>query len=330
MDKTPHHWLLLLHQIPPKPAYFRAKVQRRLKRLGALPVKNSAYLLPATDETLEDFQWLVSEIRSEGGEAWLFESEVLAGSTDAALEREFTEISSAEYRELAKDLATVLDDRRNAPASAASELADGGAPRQEWQRLRRRREAIRQRDHFPAQAAEEVRTLMSEIEQTMKSSRETPEHTGSSPAGIRDFRARTWVTRRNVKIDRIASAWLIRRFVDPAARFLFVDEDTHEPRPAEVRFDMFQGEFTHRGPHCTFEVLVEDVALTDPVLTEIAEIVHDIDLKDDLYGRPEAVGIAAVIDGLVLREPDDARRLEQGGAIFDGLYEQLRRDGKLA
>lgn len=330
MKETPREWLLLLHQIPPKPPYFRAKVQRRLKRLGALPVKNSAYVLPATDETLEDFQWLVGEIRSEGGEAWLFRSEVLAGFTDPALERAFSEIADEDYRALATDAAALLDDRRSPHANDSPKLPESGADRHEWQRLRKRWDAIRRRDHFGAKAGAEVRTLMGEIEQTLNRSAETGQRPPSSPRGSQEFGARTWVTRRDVKIDRIASAWLIRRFIDPAARFLFVEEATHEPRPAEVRFDMFQGEFTHRGARCTFEVLVGDLAPVDPVLKEMAEIVHEIDLKDDLYDRPEAVGISAVIEGLVLREPDDARRLEEGAGIFDGLYERLRRDREIA
>ncbi len=326
MESSPPRWLLLLHQIPPKPAYFRAKIQRRLKRLGALAVKNSAYLLPATNETLEDFQWLAGEIRSEGGDAWLFSTELLSGFTDANLERAFTEAITEDYRALVSDAAALLDDRRSLSASDSSDPADDGPHRKEWERLRKRWDAIRGRDHFGAEASEEVRTVMGEIEQTMQRSREASKPTGASSESVHEFRARTWVTRRDVKIDRIASAWLIRRFIDPAARFLFVDGAHHEPRPAEVRFDMFEGEFTHRGPRCTFEVLLVDIELNDPVLAEIAEIVHEIDLKDDLYGRSESAGIAAVIEGLVLSEPDDVRRIEEGGAILDRLYEQLRRN----
>jgi hypothetical protein len=247
----------------------------------------------------------------------LFRAEVLSGFSDTSLEQRFQEIPAADYRELAEDASAFLDGVRQTPAQPVDE----SVRRQEEQRLRRRWEAIRRRDHFRAEAGEEVAALMKEIERVL---RRPPAATGT-PASEHAFSAQTWATRRNVKIDRIGSAWLIRRFIDPAARFRFVDEP-HEPGPHEVRFDMFEAEFTHRGSRCTFEVLIEEFALRDPALAVIAEIVHEIDLKDDLYSRPEASGIGLVIDGLVLREPDDARRIEDGAAIFDGLLERIRRN----
>jgi len=317
MATEPGRWLLLLHQIPPRPAYARAKVQRRLKNLGALPVKNSAYLLPAGEDTLEDFQWLAEEVRSEGGEAWLFRADVLSGLSDAGLERGFQEISGAEYRAMAEDAARLLDDLRKDTAESAEEATH----RRDARRLHRRWEATRRRDHFQAEAGKEVRALMDEIDRTLEGPRPA---TGEAmaAAGREDLSARTWVTRRNVKIDRIGSAWLIRRFIDPAAKFRFVEEP-YDARPFELRFDMFEAEFTHRGSRCTFEVLVQEFALRNPALDALAEIVHQIDLKDDLYDRPEAAGVAVVIEGLVLREPDDARRIEEGCTIFDGLMERL-------
>lgn len=318
---------MLLHQIPPKPAYFRAKVQRRLKGLGAVLIKNSAYLLPATSDTLEDFQWLVGEIRSGGGGAWLFRSDVMAGFTNEVLEREFTRMATEEYDLLAKDATIVIDAlRAEVELVGPPHFVDGANHRKHWQSIRRRWDAIRRRDYFRADAAERVVALLGEIEQTMKHSEGTPDRTNSNRMNGQEYCACTWVTRQGVKIDRIASAWLIQRFIDPAARFLFVEGNTHEARPSQIRFDMFDGEFTHRGTLCTFEVLVEERVPNDRVLREIGEIVHEIDLKDDRYGRPEAVGIAVVIDGLVLCEPDDARRLEMGRGIFDGLYERIGRD----
>jgi hypothetical protein len=134
---------------------------------------------------------------------------------------------------------------------------------------------------------------------------------------------RVWVTRRGVKVDRIASAWLVRRFVDPGARFRFVDPE-EPPRAAEVRFDMLGGDFTHQGDRCTFESLLARLALRDPALASIAEIVHDIDLKDDKYGRPDAPGVQQLVLGLVASHPDDAERLERGFALFDDLYASFR------
>ena len=141
---------------------------------------------------------------------------------------------------------------------------------------------------------------------------------------LAELRGRTWVTRSGVKIDRIASAWLVRRFIDPAAIFSFVDPQRYTPGPRDVRFDMFEGEFTHIGDRCTFEVLLERSGAEDPGLRAIAEIVHDIDLKDAKFGRPEAPGLALVIDGIALGTSDDAKRLEEGARVLDALHARLR------
>ena len=141
----------------------------------------------------------------------------------------------------------------------------------------------------------------------------------------RDERAtgRTWVTRAGVFVDRIASAWLVRRFIDPEARFAFTSDARYAPRSGEVRFDMFEGEYTHEGDRCTFETLLARFDLDAPALRAIGEIVHDVDIRDGKFERPEAAGVEAVLAGLVHEEPDDARRLERGAAIFDALYARL-------
>jgi hypothetical protein len=146
------------------------------------------------------------------------------------------------------------------------------------------------------------------------------------PAGARSgasgpqLRGRTWVTRQGIFVDRIASAWLIRRFIDPDARFTFVAPQGYVPAPGELRFDMFQAEYTHEGDRCTFETLLRRFALDDPALVPIAEIVHDIDLKDGKFGREDALGIERVLAGIAAAHADDATRLEHGAALFDGLY----------
>ena len=134
---------------------------------------------------------------------------------------------------------------------------------------------------------------------------------------------RVWVTRRGIKVDRIGSAWLIRKAIDPEARFKFVDPAGYEPEPGELRFDMFDGEYTHEGPRCTFETLLARFDLTDPALAALAEIVHDVDCKDALFGRVEAPGLAAFIQGLAATTADDATRLERGSMMFDALYASL-------
>jgi hypothetical protein len=138
------------------------------------------------------------------------------------------------------------------------------------------------------------------------------------------LRGKTWVTRRDVHVDRIATAWLVRRRVDPDARFRFVSGRRHRPAEGEVRFDMFEGELTHEGDRCTFEVLLDRLGLDDPALRAIAEIVHDVDLKDGKFGRPEAPGVGRLIDGIARAHGDDDTRLARGAALLDDLYESFR------
>lgn len=145
----------------------------------------------------------------------------------------------------------------------------------------------------------------------------------------RDERARswqnlTWVTREGVKVDRIGSAWLIRRFVDKDAAFKFVPARGYQPSTGEVRFDMYEGEFTHDGDACTFETMTQWFGLAHGALQQLSEIVHDVDCKDAKFGRPEAAGLAAMIAGLVRAHPsDDAARIGGGMPLFDALYASL-------
>jgi hypothetical protein len=138
-------------------------------------------------------------------------------------------------------------------------------------------------------------------------------------------RGRTWVTRRGVQVDRIASAWLIRRFIDPEARFKFVGGHDYAPEEGELRFDMFEAEFTHEGEACTFEVLARRFGLARPGLRALAEIVHAIDLKDARFDRPEAAGLERLLAGIALRHAADEDRLREGASVFDALFASFER-----
>ncbi len=307
----PLEWVLLLHQIPPKPGYFRAKVMRRLNALGALAIKNSAYLLPANDQTLEDFHWLAREIREQGGDAWLFGSTALAGHSDESLIAEFRALRASDWDALARDARALLDSLDNTNAEREPE----------WQHLRQRLGDLFRIDFFPSPAREAVEVLMSELARSLAPHAQRA--ASAQERALAELRGRTWVTRAGVKVDRIASAWLVRRFIDPAAAFAFVDPQGYAPGPRDVRFDMYEGEFTHVGDRCTFEVLFERSGLSDDGLRALAEIIHDIDLKDAKFGRPEASGLALVIDGIVLGTNDDAKRLEEGARVLDALHVRL-------
>ncbi|MGH7569228.1 MAG: chromate resistance protein ChrB domain-containing protein [Gemmatimonadales bacterium] len=303
-DSPAARWLLLIHQIPPKPDYFRVKVRRRLQRLGAVALKNSVYVLPKTDAALEDFQWLSREIVADGGEATVCEAAFIQGITNDELVALFHAEREAEYQEIA----AAAQGLRSAPEPPADvEVA----------RLRRRLDDVAAVDFFdaPARAAAEAAIA------ALQAGPERAEPATGSEVG----RGRTWVTRRGVHVDRIASAWLIRRFIDPAAAFKFVEPKGYRPEPGELRFDMFEAEFTHEAERCTFETLLARLGPPDRALRAIGEMVHDIDCKDERYGREETPGFAALVRGITLASDDDADRLERGAPILDHLYTHFQK-----
>jgi hypothetical protein len=312
-------WLLLLHQIPSKPAYLRAKVLRRLNQLGALAVKNSAYMLPSNDETLEDFQWLRREIEEQGAEAWLFATDALSGLSDQSICEAFRALRAPDYAELIESGHRLLNEIRISRDSSSATRPENNHE-DEWRKIRRRHTEVHRIDFFDAPGSEQMEVLMNSIDRILHD----PSKVSFSKPALAEVKGRTWVTRRGVKVDRIASAWLIRRCIDPAAQFLFVDPANYSHGTGEIRFDMFEGEFTHDGDLCTFEVLLGWSANDDPALRRVAEVVHDIDLKDGKYQRPEAAGIASVIEGIALRHSDDSRRLEEGATLFEALYTRAR------
>jgi hypothetical protein len=307
--------MLLIHQIPPSPAYLRVKIGRHLARIGAVPVKNSVYALPSNDETQEDLHWVLGEIVKGGGDASLVEARFVEGLSDEQLIEMFQNAREADYRDLAEQARGVLaslprkgpipDDRR----AEVGRLVG---------RLRQRASELSEIDFFGAPGRELVAGMVSGMEarmQTVGSAEIT-----RAPLDRAQYRGRTWVTRTGIKVDRIGSAWLIRKFIDPEPRFKFVPAKGYRPEPDELRFDMFEAEFTHEGELCTFEVLVQRFGLDDPALRTIAEIVHDIDVKDAKYGREEAPGIGQLVAGIAAAHPDDQARLERGAALFDDLY----------
>jgi hypothetical protein len=284
LEGRPREWLLLIHQIPPKPDYFRVKVRRRLDRLGAIPLKNSVYVLPSQADTIEDFTWLVREIRAEGGEATLCRASLLDGISDADLEEMFRTARDADYAEVER-------------------MAGESSDEAELERARRRLEQVRKLDFFESAGRERAERAVA--------APAGPAESGSRPHGA------LWVTRPGVKVDRMASAWLIRRFIDPAARFAF------DPRTPGLRFDTYEGEYTHEGDRCTFEVLLERFSLDDAALRAVSEVVHDIDCKDGKFDRAEVPGIAAIVDGIAATLSDDSERLRQGAVVFEGLYQKF-------
>ena len=311
-ESATDHWLLLIHQIPPKPDYLRVKIGRRLQRVGAVPIKNSVYALPDNSAAFEDFQWIRTEIVDGGGDASICRAEFVDGLTSEQLRHVFRTARNEDYSEItaaARELWT---------SSKKRDLDAGGRGEEELMRLRKRLTAVAAIDYFSAPEramAEEALAIAERELMPDPVEREVPRDFDSA-----SYRGRTWVTRADVFVDRMASAWLIRRFIDPDARFKFARDANYKAAKGELRFDMFEAEFTHEGDRCTFETLLNRFALTDPALTTLGEIVHDIDLKDAKFARDDAAGIARVVAGIVAATKDDAARLERGYQLFDELH----------
>jgi hypothetical protein len=312
-------WLLLIPQLPPEPA----KVWRRLQRLGAISVKNSVYVLPANEQSLEDFQWLLREVEEGGGEGMVCEARLIDGLDDQEVQALFDSVRDADYEEIAAKLRTIaakLRKRKKAPIEELPDLKNLTA------KLRRRLNEVNAIDFFGAKGRMIVEGLLSEIEGRFAEPETLDQKEQPIPqSNLTDLMGKTWVTRKGVHVDRIACAWLIRRFLDPEARFRFVSAKDYIAGPGEVRFDMFRGEFTHIGDRCSFEVLLDRIALDDPALRAIGEIVHDIDLKDAKFGREQVPGIAHVIAGICASQKEDLARIERGSALLDDTYEYFRR-----
>ncbi len=315
-------WLLLIHQIPPRPAYLRVKIWRRLQRLGAVAIKNSVYVLPKSNQANEDFQWVLREIIGSGGEASLYEALLIDGLSDEEVESLFHAARDAEYNQIAEAARHItgaplsglkIDDEKR--AQIGSDLS----------RLKRRLEEVIAIDFFSAPGREPAERAVAGLEACVRSSVHGSPNVTKSSIRIEGLCGRIWVTRKGIYVDRIASAWLIRRFIDPDAGFKFVAGDRYRPAKGELRFDMFEAEFTHEGDRSTFEILIERIKLDDPALFHIAEIVHDIDIKDAKFNREEATGIDRIIAGIALAHKEDEVRLLRGSAIFDDLYEYFRR-----
>jgi hypothetical protein len=321
-DSTDGRWLLLIHQLPPKPDYFRVKIWRRLQRLGTVPIKNSVYVLPKNDQTQEDFQWVLREIIEGGGEASLCEARFVDGLSDDQVEALFQAARGAEYDQIAEEARRLTE-----IPLPEGQIEDSRRTQSEIDlaRLKRRLAEVVAIDFFGAPGREAAEGLVSGVELRMRDKRLGKQSVSATAARQENLQGKTWVTRKGIYVDRMASAWFIRRFIDSGARFKFVPPKGYKPLPDELRFDMFEAEFTHEGDRCSLEVLIERTGLNEPALGPIAEIVHDIDLKDSKFGRQETPGIERLLAGIAMAHKDDEARLARGEAVFDDLYEYFKR-----
>lgn len=327
---TAHEWILLIHQLPPQPTNLRVRIWRKLQKLGAVAIKNSVYVLPATEKAHEDFQWLKQEIESAGGEASVFKAASVEGATDQEIIAAFRKARDEEFAAIAAEfdgLTGAIREQARGKHLSAGRLS---AHESEIDKLHAELERIAGNDYFAAAGHAAAFAAYERCQKELRAAQgpkanASLSETKSGKLDVAKYQGRRWVTRRNLHIDRLASAWLIKQFIDKHPRFYFVGES--QTVDGAIPFDMFGAEFTHHGEDCTFETMLKRFGLSENKgLREIAEIVHDIDLKDDKFHRLEAAGLNAIIDGLSKVLRDDRKLLQQTGGVFDGLHALLSKD----
>jgi hypothetical protein len=301
--------LLVLVGVPPTPSSLRVLVWRRLRSLGAVALKRSAYLLPDTPERYEDFQWLAQEIQRDGGDATLIRVQQIENVSPGDVRKLFHEPRDHDYRQLAARYRKVLQSLDRKAISLRTQ--------EELERLSKDHQRVRDIDFFDAPGGAEVRRLEEAIAmRTRRPESSRPE--SRSSLDLTKLRGRRWVTRPRPHVDRVASAWLIKRFIDPDAVFVFAPP-AEFPKDA-IPFDAPGVELSHEGEDCTFETLVKRAQLRDRRLVRLAEVVHEADLRDGKYPHAEARGIDVAIRALLAAADDDHQVLAQGITLFEGLY----------
>ena len=299
-------WLLLLYSLPTRQNTARVAVWRRFKKIGAVQVKMSAYLLPDQPAQYEHFQWLAQEIRDYGGDSTLVRAQQIEDMPNEKLVALFNRARDEEFREVKKGLLSFLArGKKTTPDIAAAEL----------ERLTRRFREIREIDFFDSPRGQEVQMLLRRAEGSPRKK--------LSLLDPKNYRKKFWVTRPRPEIDRVGSAWLIRKFIDPQAKFMF---SSAPPSKGEaIAFDMVDVEFSHHGDNCTFETLLRRFAINDKTVRKIGEMIHDADLEDAKFQRTECIGIDRVLKGWGKSGMRDEEILGSGFECFDGLYQFLQR-----
>ncbi|HSA78958.1 MAG TPA: chromate resistance protein ChrB domain-containing protein [Nitrospirota bacterium] len=323
MPKTiSQEWLLVFYSVPSHPVSNRMKIWRKLTKVGAVQLKGSVYILPATEEHEEFLQWLIGEVKSMGGDGAFVRSTEIKTMTDADIRRLFTTQAEREYHRLEKVLDVlerkIQSIRKGTKSEEGKHLADRVV------KLTKEFEELRKRDYFESSTGNILKKRIQALEAALQDAgKKAPEEAASVVARrMQDYRGKIWATRKNPFVDRMASAWLIKRFVDPKASFVFIDErDVAALDNTTVAFDMRGAAFTHVGDLCTFEVFVKSFGIKDKAVKKIAEIVHDLDVKDDKYGKPETTGVEDILAGIRKTAKSDADGLERGMTAFEMLYQ---------
>lgn len=306
---TSHKWLLLLYGLPTRKSAARVNLWRQLKKSGALPFKTSAYLLPDQPEHFERLQWLAQQVRDGGGEATIIRVSEIEGLRHEDIVRQFNESRATDYGTLITALNAFV--RRNKKHAGEDFLA-------ELEKLTRQFEELRKIDFFDCPQAQDAQFLLKRA----AAMRHVQAKAGPVLAA-KKFNGKIWLTRPRPGIDRTGSAWLIRKFIDSKARFIFGNDPKRHTDA--IPYDMFEVEFSHHGDDCTFETLVKRFGITDKAVLKIAQMVHDADLEDGKFQATECIGIDRVLQGWTKQGLSDEELLKRGGDCFEALYQQSRK-----
>jgi len=295
-------WLLLVFSLPSSRASQRVEVWRKLQRYGALALRSSGYVLPNTPATQEKLEWLATAIRNYRGQASVVQVQAFDDLPDKRLRQLFVEARSPDYERLLRELRKIVA------------LSHSRRPAGRLSRLRRRFQEVEAIDFFASPLHGRVETLLARAEEpeSIRGDRKSKGKSG-------DYHNRAWLTRPRPGIDRVSSAWLIRRFIDPKARFVFGNDPGAHPEA--IPFDMFHPQgFGHRGEDCTFETLRKEFAIRDARVRWIAQIIHDADLGDEKFGRVEGLGLDQVLNGWARQDLTDDELLRRGMELIEGIY----------
>lgn len=304
------NWLLLILTLPTENAAARMRAWRALKASGAAVLRDGVYLLPAGAAHRATLSGIADDVESSGGTTFLFEAEGEAGHR-----RLFDR--TADYQQLAADIEACRNDLDAVVAADLARLA---------KKLRKGFDAVVATDFFPGQAQVQTAALLDALDDALRV-RLSPGEPSPRNEAVRlrtkaDYQGRLWATRKRPWVDRLASAWLIRRFIDPAARFRWLAKPADCPKKA-LGFDFDGAEFTHVGERVTFETLLASFGLEgDPGLARLARVIHFLDVSG--LPAPEAPGLEALLAGMRAVIADDDALLEAASAAFDFIYQSYR------
>jgi hypothetical protein len=303
-------WMVFSYSLPSKARSSpRVALWRQLRRFGAISLAGGAYVLPARDECIEAFQWLAQEVHQAKGDALVMQVDKFEGLNDSQLVDLFRNARRQDYQGIG---ITIAELERTVVASKKGKRPSGIVDK--LKKLRKRHAEIARVDFFDCPEGSRVALKLSQLQQALFPKRDSSAKI--VPATIASYRRKRWVTRPRPHVDRLACAWLIRRFINPKASIRY----SLRPKPEEISFDMAKAHFGHVGNLCTFETMVAAFGLDEPSLRPITEIVHEIDLRDGRYARPETAGIEAVLKGWLIAGLSDAELEKHGSALFEGLF----------